>query len=207
MQSVAWRAYWTHNKGTLFNSSYLVLPPSEFHPCRFGHSFSPQRDGLSWSAYIQHIPCRYNTMLIHHHHHHQPLHHNHPPFPPLPYCITISSSPLLHVLIEYLCVGSYTAPCIYSLLDAAGIRAGWTPLTSGPVGPWLGALTGPTHTLAPAAAQQAHTGHAGVCPGGTVTVLPHPVRATLAEATVTFTMAWQRHKEWEWAIFLWTFYV
>lgn len=49
-----------------------------------------------------------------------------------------------------------------SLLHGAGVRAGGTLVAGGPIGPWLCALTGPAHTLAPAAAQQTQVRHAGV---------------------------------------------
>lgn len=75
-----------------------------------------------------------------------------------------------------------------SLLHGAGVRAGGTFVTSRPIGPWLGALTGPAHTLAPPAAQQAQVGHAGVSASGAVAVLTLPVWCTLTEATVTDAM-------------------
>lgn len=79
--------------------------------------------------------------------------------------------------------------CADPLLHGAGIRAGGTLVTRGPVGSWLGALTGPAHTLAPPAAQQAQVGHAGVGASGAVAVLALPVGRALAEATVTDAVA------------------
>lgn len=78
-----------------------------------------------------------------------------------------------------------------SLLHGAGVRAGGALVARGPVGTWLGALTGPAHTLAPPTAQQTHAGHAGVSTPGAVTVLTLPVWRTLTEATVTDAMAWE----------------
>lgn len=75
------------------------------------------------------------------------------------------------------------------LLHGAGVLAGGALVTCGSVGTGLGALTGPAHTLAPAAAQQAQVGHAGVSASGAVTVLTLPVWVTLAKATVTDTVA------------------
>ena len=75
------------------------------------------------------------------------------------------------------------------LLEGTGITAGRTPLTGGTIGPRLGALTGPTHPLTPAATQQTDAGHlAGVGARGAVAVLSFPVRVTLAEATVTLAV-------------------
>lgn len=82
-----------------------------------------------------------------------------------------------------------------SLLHSAGIRAGGALVTCGSVGPRLGALTGPTHTLAPPAAQQAQVGHAGVSTSGAVAVLTLPVWCALAETTVTDAMTWKGRKE------------
>lgn len=78
--------------------------------------------------------------------------------------------------------------CPGLLLHGAGIRAGGTLVTRGPIGTWLCALTGPAHALAPAAAQQAQVGHAGVSASGAVTVLTLPVWFTLAKTTVTHTV-------------------
>lgn len=86
-------------------------------------------------------------------------------------------------------------PCPDSLLHGAGIRTGRALVTCGPVGTGLSALTGPTHTLAPATAQQTQVGHTGVSTSGAVTVLTLPVWCTLAEATVTDTVAWERSKK------------
>lgn len=87
--------------------------------------------------------------------------------------------------------------CIYadSLLHGTGIRAGGTLVTCGPIGTRLCALAGPTHTLAPPAAQKAQAGHTGVSTSGAVTVLTLPVRCTLAEATVTDTMTCERRRD------------
>lgn len=79
--------------------------------------------------------------------------------------------------------------CADSLLHGAGIRAGGALVTCGPVGTRLGAITGPAHTLAPTAAQQTQAGHTGVSTSGAVTVITLPVRCTLAEATITDSMA------------------
>lgn len=81
-----------------------------------------------------------------------------------------------------------------SLLHGAGVRAGGTFVTSRPIGPWLGALTGPAHALAPPAAQQAQIGHAGVSASGAVAVLTLPVWCTLTEATVTDAMTWDTQR-------------
>lgn len=82
-----------------------------------------------------------------------------------------------------------------SLLHSAGVRAGGALVACGPIGTWLGALTGPAHTLAPPAAQQTQVGHTGVSTSGAVTVLTLPVWCTLAEATITDTMAWEGRLE------------
>lgn len=84
--------------------------------------------------------------------------------------------------------------CAGSLLHGAGVGAGGALVTRGPVGPWLGALTGPTLTVTSPVAQQAHVGHTGVSTSGAVTVLTLPVWATLAETTVTDAMACQGEK-------------
>lgn len=81
------------------------------------------------------------------------------------------------------------------LLHGTGVRAGGALVTRGPVRTGLGALTGPTHTLAPPTAQQTQVGHAGVSTSGAVTVLALPVRCTLAETTVTDTMAWEGRRD------------
>lgn len=78
-----------------------------------------------------------------------------------------------------------------SLLHGAGVGAGGALVAGGPVGPRLRALAGPAHTLAPAAAQQAHAGHAGVGAPGAVAVVTLPVGGALAEAAVTDAVAWE----------------
>lgn len=82
-----------------------------------------------------------------------------------------------------------------SLLHGAGIGAGGTLVTRGPVGPRLRALAGPAHALAPPAAQQAHAGHAGVGAPGAVAVLALPVGGALAEAAVADAVAWERRSD------------
>lgn len=88
-----------------------------------------------------------------------------------------------------------TSLCADSLLHGAGIRAGGTLVTCGTVGAGLGALTGPAHTLASPAAQQAQVGHAGVSASGAVAVFTLPVWCTLTEATVTDAMTCERRKK------------
>lgn len=85
--------------------------------------------------------------------------------------------------------------CADSLLHGAGVRAGGTLVACGAVCTGLGALARPAHTLAPTAAQQTQAGHAGVSTSGAVAVLALPVWCTLAEATVTDTMAWRERRE------------
>lgn len=80
-------------------------------------------------------------------------------------------------------------PCSDPLLHGAGVRTGGALVARGSVGTRLGALAGPARTLAPAAAQQAQVGHAGVGASGAVTVVTLPVRRTLAEAAVTDAVA------------------
>lgn len=84
---------------------------------------------------------------------------------------------------------------LVSLLHGAGIGAGGTLVTRGPVGPRLRALAGPAHALAPPAAQQAHAGHAGVGAPGAVAVLTLPVGGALAEAAVADAVAWERRSD------------
>lgn len=79
----------------------------------------------------------------------------------------------------------------HSLLHSAGVGAGGALVARGPIGPWLRALAGPAHTLAPAAAQQTHAGHAGVGAPGAVAVFTLPVWGALAEAAVTDAVAWE----------------
>lgn len=98
-----------------------------------------------------------------------------------------------------------TAPCADSLLHGAGVRAGGTLVTRGPISTRLGALAGPAHTLAPAAAQQAQVGHAGVSASRAVAVLALPVWRTLTEATVTDAMAWKIRKDIDSHIFFFLF--
>lgn len=94
------------------------------------------------------------------------------------------------------CLSVYECVWIpHSLLHCAGIGAGGALVAGGPVGSRLGALAGPTHTLAPATTQQAKAGHTGVSTAGAVTVLPLPVRVTLAEPTVTGAVAWGGESE------------
>lgn len=80
------------------------------------------------------------------------------------------------------------------LLYGAGVGTGGAFLTGGSVGSGLSALTHPADTLAPAAAQQADAGHAGVDAGGAVALLPLPTGITVAGATVTAPVACTQKK-------------
>lgn len=71
----------------------------------------------------------------------------------------------------------------------AGIGAGGTLLTGVPIGAWLDADAAATFTLAPAAAQQPITGHAGVRARGTVAVVAGPVRVTQAVPTAALAVS------------------
>lgn len=82
-----------------------------------------------------------------------------------------------------------TSSCVNSLLHGAGVGAGGTLVAGGSVGPWLCALTGPAHTLAPPTAQQTQVRHAGVGAARAVAVLALPVGGALAEAAVTDAVA------------------
>lgn len=79
----------------------------------------------------------------------------------------------------------------HSLLKGAGIRAGGTLLTGGPVGARLDADAAAALALAPAAAQQPVTGHAGVGARGAVTVVAGPVGVTQAVPTAALAVAWK----------------
>lgn len=145
--------------------SHLIHQQARSHPCRSESRCCLRTVCPSWSAYTPHTLFK------------ETKHRSGPQL--------ISSSPQIHGL---------TTLCADSLLHGAGVRAGGTFVTSRPIGPWLGALTSPAHTLAPPAAQQAQVGHAGVGTSGAVTVLTLPVWCTLTEATVTDAVTWDTQR-------------
>lgn len=145
--------------------SHLIHPQAQSHPCRFESRCYHQTACPSWSACTPHTP--YMKKNIHQ---------------------AISSFQIAFWTLHMRTL------CADWLLHGAGVRAGGALVTCGPIGTWLGALTGPAHTLAPSAAQQTQVGHTGVSTSGAVTALTLPVWCTLAEATVTDAMTWERRK-------------
>lgn len=81
------------------------------------------------------------------------------------------------------------------LFNSAGIGAGGAFLTLGSISTRLSALTDATLAVTPGAAQHAIAGHAGVCPGGAVTVFSLPAGVTLADSTAALPMIWKSQRE------------